>query len=502
MSTSSSDFYEFLKAAAAAAPATTTVPNQRAIDVPPAGLPSTDPRPWANWAGNQTADYDSILRPADTDGVAAAVKDVAAKGQTLRILGRGASWSPLVPTTQRLMDMTGLQQFELGENKRRVTVGAGMNTGVLSALLAAQGLTLSTNTVIPWIQLGGVLGTAAHGTGRFEGTVPDLVTNVRGVDGEGNVRDWARGDSSGQFDALMCNLGSLAAISEITLECEPMFNLRAIDDLHNYYMVDTMGSPQAIADLLDTHDYAEVFWWPGTERCWVKTWDRTREAEDLDVAQWGADQIARALGARGLTEIVGLLNAYPPLTHLLDALMVSVLKHQRMVAQAPYVFHYQIDYPKVWHMSYAIDVEGNFENVYKAWNGVVQLLEEYRDRGVYPQNQAFHLRYIRGSDAWLSPSHGHNGSVAMELVTLKGTDGWPEYSSRVEDLWLDLGGRPHWGKIFSWGTGHGEGSPSADSKLDRIRGAYSKWDDFKAVRDDLDPNRRFSSDFARVLFED
>ena len=51
---------------------------------------------------------------------------------------------------------------------------------------------------------------------------------------------------------------------------------------------------------------------------------------------------------------------------------------------------------------------------------------------------------------------------------------------RVEERLLPLGARPHWGKLF-----HVRG--------DALREQYPRWRDFLALRDRVDPERRFGN---------
>ena len=50
-------------------------------------------------------------------------------------------------------------------------------------------------------------------------------------------------------------------------------------------------------------------------------------------------------------------------------------------------------------------------------------------------------------------------------------------------------GRPHWGKVHTLGA-------------DRLRRLYPRFDDVRAVRDQLDPQRRFGNDHLRHVLGD
>jgi len=50
------------------------------------------------------------------------------------------------------------------------------------------------------------------------------------------------------------------------------------------------------------------------------------------------------------------------------------------------------------------------------------------------------------------------------------------------------GGRPHWGKYF-------------EEPLHDRPALYPRWEDFRRVRDDLDPTHRFANAFADGLLD-
>lgn len=69
------------------------------------------------------------------------------------------------------------------------------------------------------------------------------------------------------------------------------------------------------------------------------------------------------------------------------------------------------------------------------------------------------------------------------------TTGWTttEPSRRFESIVAEHEGRPHWGKLHTLDA-------------DRLHALYPRFDDFRAVRDRLDPGRLFANDYLhRVL---
>jgi L-gulonolactone oxidase len=95
------------------------------------------------------------------------------------------------------------------------------------------------------------------------------------------------------------------------------------------------------------------------------------------------------------------------------------------------------------------------------------------------------VRFAAADDIWLSTAHGRDTAyVAVHQYHRRPHDA---YFRAVEELALEVGGRPHWGKL------HYRDAAS-------LRGAYARFDDFRALRDRLDPTRTFGNAYlTRVL---
>jgi FAD/FMN-containing dehydrogenase len=64
-----------------------------------------------------------------------------------------------------------------------------------------------------------------------------------------------------------------------------------------------------------------------------------------------------------------------------------------------------------------------------------------------------------------------------------------EYFGAIEEVLVAAGGRPHWGKLHTLGA-------------DDLRERYDRFDDFIALRGDVDPNRVFANQYlTRTLGE-
>jgi FAD/FMN-containing dehydrogenase len=94
-------------------------------------------------------------------------------------------------------------------------------------------------------------------------------------------------------------------------------------------------------------------------------------------------------------------------------------------------------------------------------------------------------RTVAADDAFLSPNHGR-ATVAISIHHAAHL-AYDDYFFDIEPIFRAHGGRPHWGKVHSLGA--------AD-----LRALYPRYDDFRAVRDRLDPAGRFLNPWLRRLF--
>jgi FAD/FMN-containing dehydrogenase len=95
------------------------------------------------------------------------------------------------------------------------------------------------------------------------------------------------------------------------------------------------------------------------------------------------------------------------------------------------------------------------------------------------------VRAAAADDNWLSTAYGReSGYIAVHRYF---REDQREYFAAVEDVMRAHEGRPHWGKM------HTQDASS-------LRECYPRFDDFLAVRDELDPERRFRNPYLdRVL---
>ena len=103
----------------------------------------------------------------------------------------------------------------------------------------------------------------------------------------------------------------------------------------------------------------------------------------------------------------------------------------------------------------------------------------------YPVFFPIEMRVAAGDDALLSPSHERD-TAYIAVHQYRGME-WRPYFEAVEAIMNEYEGRPHWGKRHF---------QTAATLAPR----YPRWGAFQRARDELDPNRVFTNEYAeRVL---
>ncbi len=143
---------------------------------------------WRNWAGNQVCAPGAVAHPSDVHELAQIVKDAAAAGSTVKVVGAGHSFTDIACTTgtQVVLDRyAGLVSADVAAGL--VTVQAGMTLGALNEALDALGLALANLGDIAYQTVSGALSTGTHGTGAKLGALSTFVEAMELVTGDGSV---------------------------------------------------------------------------------------------------------------------------------------------------------------------------------------------------------------------------------------------------------------------------------------------------------------------------
>jgi FAD-linked oxidoreductase len=425
---------------------------------------------WTNWAGNQVAHPLSIEAPRDIEGLSRLVEGAASRGERVKVVGSGHSFTAAAVTDGRLVrigNLAGIRSID--RDRLRVTVGAGTTLADLNVLLAAEGLAMPNLGDIAYQTVAGAISTSTHGTGS---QLPGLAAQVVGmtlVDGRGRVVTIDETENSALLPHARVSIGALGAIAEVTLQVVPAFRLRAVEQPMRLEAV-----LESVHDHAASNDHFEFYWIPHTKWALTKRNNRTDDPVDRMPA-WREWRDKTFLENHAFGMLCRLGRARPSLIPKLATALPSSGSREwvddswRIFASKRLVRFYE--------MEHALPVAA-----------VVPALEEIRamvERRGHLLSFPVEVRFTAADDATLSTAHGRD-SAYIAVHMFKGMDPGP-YFADVEAIMREHDARPHWGKMHT----------RAATELSDL---YPRWREFLSARDDLDPGRTFANDYTSQIF--
>jgi L-gulonolactone oxidase len=426
---------------------------------------------WRNWAGDQVCAPFERLRPRGREELAEAIGAAVAAGRKVSIAGSGHSFTEAAMTEGMMVDVGALSGvIDADRSSGLVKVGGGTVLADLNDELHRLGLAMENLGDIDRQTIAGAISTGTHGTGAKLRNISSQVEAMELVLADGSVRELSAADDPGLLRAARVGIGALGAIASVTLRCVPAFTLRRVDSPHPREEVFDTFQRRA-----DENDHFELFTFPYADSALVLERNHTEESprprgqaaaflNDIVLENWALEAISAA----------GKLfpRAIPSLSRLaawLASGSKSTDRSDRIFANERRV--------RFTEMEYGVPRENGPE----AARRVIEWVRSNR----YPVFFPIEMRVTAADDALLSPSHERD-TTYIAVHQYRGMS-WRPYFEAVESIMNSYGGRPHWGKR------HFQTAATLSER-------YPRWADFQAARDELDPNRIFTNEYAeRVL---
>ena len=425
---------------------------------------------WKNWAGNQIAHPLSIEKPRSDEELLATVVSARERGETVKVVGSGHSFTSIALTQGRLVSLENMSGIVgVDTDAQRVTVKAGTTLADLNVLLDQHGLALANLGDITYQTVAGAVSTGTHGTGRHLTGLAGQITGMRIINGLGQITDTDETQNTEVLRLGRVGLGALGAITQVTLQAVPAFRLRAVET--------PMRVDQLLEEIdthVDTNDHFEFFWVPHTG--WALTKRNNRTEDDVSpqpvVRHWIDKVLIENYGFGAVCAVGRMRPKWIP--RLAKALPSS---GGREYVDTSYKVFASTRLVKFYEMEYSIPR-----------SHVVDALNEVRsmvDSNGHLLNFPVEVRFTKADDMALSTSYGRD-SAYIAVHIYKGMDYQP-YFRDVEAIMRTHEGRPHWGKL------HFRTAPD-------LAPAYPLFDEFLQLRKRLDPNRVFANEYTdRVL---
>ena len=409
-------------------------------------------RPETNWAGNYEYQSGELHRPSTVEQL----QEIIASAPSVHVLGARHSFNGIADSAE-LITLRALPS-EVTVDHAQGTVGSagGLTYGELAQALRAEGVALHNLASLPHISVAGAVMTATHGSGDTNGNLATAVAGLEMVTSTGEVVTASRGDAD--FDGLVVGLGAVGAVTRLTLDVEPAYEVRtrAFEGLSWKALFEHFDEISACGYSVSVF----TRWGDKVDQVWVKS-----RVTDAPEAERG-DLFGAVASTVERHPVLGLdpVNCSPQLGR--PGLWSERLPHFRMEFTPSTGEELQSEYvvPRR-HTLAAIDS-----------------LRALRDR-MRPVLQVCEMRTVAADRLWMSPHNGQD-TAGFHFTWMPDQDTVEEVLVDIEAALAPFEARPHWGKLFL-----------ADAAA--IAPLYQRRPDFIGLLERLDPRGAFRNSWLK-----
>ena len=412
------------------------------------------PAPRHNWAGNITYSTDHVHSPANLDEVRSIVKSCS----KLRAVGSRHSFNRIADSNQNQLSLEHLNQIEIDDRARTVTVGAGVKYGQLAPVIDARGFALHNLASLPHISVAGAIATATHGSGIHNGNLATAVRALDLVTANGDTLHLSRDTDGDQFLGAVVGLGAVGIVTRVTLDLVPTFqvaqtvyqNLSFSELEHNFDAI--FGVGYSVSLFTDWQH-------PQATQVWIK-----RKLQPGEKHESAPD----FYGARRATERLHPITGHP----------AESCTEQQGIPGPWYerLPHFKMNFTpssgRELQTEYFVPREHGYE--------AILAVEKLRDQ-IRPHLFVTELRTIAADDLWMSTAYKRD-SLAIHFTWKPEWDVVSKILPRIEAQLKPFAPRPHWAKLFT--------IPPA-----QLQAQYTRLADFKQMLQHHDPEGKFRNAF-------
>ena len=391
-----------------------------------------------NWGGNYTYRAKVVHRPSSLDELS----EIVGRAERVRVLGTRHSFSDIADAPE-LITLDGLPA-EVTVDGSTVTVPASLTYSQLADRLREEGLALRNLASLPHISVGGAIATATHGSGNRNGNLATQVAALELMTSRGELVTVSRGDPD--FDGAVIGLGSLGAVTRVTLEVEPAYDVRqrVFEHLSWKTLFEQFDAITAAADSVSVF----TLWSGDVDQIWLK--NRDEVVDELFGSTPATADRHPIPGADAVT-------ATPQLAQ--PGLWSERLPHFR----------------SGFMPSAGDEIQSEYLVDRRHGPAAIEAILRLGDR-IRPLLYIAEIRTIAADNLWLSPQYGRD-TVGIHFTWKREQDAVERALIEVERALEPFAPRPHWGKLFF----------SAPF--------YERLPDFVALLDQLDPRGAFRNDW-------
>ncbi|MFO0551775.1 MAG: FAD-binding protein [Polyangiaceae bacterium] len=494
-------------------------PHSKVLEESGAGVLHLMNREFQNWGRTVKNTPAITFVPTTKVGVENIVKWAIANDKRVRVAGYRHSWSSIFSATgdvlvsllpidvveklpavepkldpkNQLQGITFVKKIsENGREKALFKIGAGTTNEMFREwAVKNQEWTVPLNVIMVEITFGGSNGPICHGAGWRNETLSDLVAGVEVVNAKGELQVV---DDPQILKAVAGCFGLLGVLVSLTLKLDPMTYARMTPAKKPLCLtipppkgatlpkqIDPSKHTQAELDAAwkdfvarcEQDYYAEWFWFPFQDNCWINTWKndgKKADAKDYPGSTKTTFQEIESFLAQLMNDsFFKLLPGHAQASLMGSTAMSALPAGQTIVTPLIDALHFRrgIQNMRVQDMELEIPIPGRADDPTKPdwtlcqrawWAAINAVYSEYNNHDKSaPMRVALEMRVMGGSSVIMAPQYGnHLGTCSIEVLTNMNVDAgdWLKFMQVITDAWdgfTDAAGhklnvRPHWAK--------------------------------------------------------
>ena len=415
---------------------------------------------WSNWSGSQQSSP-QIIQPSSLE----ALQCVVRTHPKIRTVGAGHSFSALAKTNELLVNLDHFRGIAAHDDTLcQSTIYAGTRLFRLGDKLSVFNQALINQGDIDRQSLAGAVATGTHGTGTDLGCLSAYIKGFELVTADGEALWCDTEQNSELFQAGRVSLGCLGIMTQIKMQCRPMYRLK-----EQVRLCSISELTENLEQWKQQHRHIEFWSFVHSSQVILKTLDETQEPIQTKANEWLDEDILLKFCAE-LTRLCPMLNA------CLQKLVGVFVQPSTAVDWSSRIFP-AVRETRFNEMEYQLPVAQGLA----CWE---ELMHSFKKASV-PMFFPLEFRYVQGDDIWLSPFYQQD-SVSISVHQFYKQD-YHQIFQIAEPIFWKYGARPHWGKLHSL-------------QARNLCELYPKWDHFMTLRQQFDPQQKWLNPHLENLF--
>lgn len=425
---------------------------------------------WVSWNENVKHSFKDLYDVESEEQFAKIIKT----SNNVRYFGSKQSSADISAGTETLINIEQYNNvLDVDVEKKQITVQSGIKLKELLEYIESRGWCIPCLPDINTITLGGALATGTHGTNGS--LLASYMVSCRLILADGSIKEVNHTDDL--MDAIRVSLGALGAFSTITLQCIDTYILHLIEEPEK----DDVWLNNLKNYLVD-HTFLRILWLPHTGSGYVIKGDKINPDKNV-VEDLGPKHLKNRRKASKL--LYRYSKAAPWSIYFANKILSqrffkSRKEHKGSVYQATVTKSRGSTLELAeWSIS--------LEDFPKVFAELKETINSFKNRSFI--HIPMDIRFVESDTSWLSNAYKRT-TVTMGCVSRDAStaDSYEAFET-VERIFLKYGGRPHWGKRFA----------AKDTDFEKL---YPKWNDFKALRREMDPTNKFLNPYLASLFSE